>query len=431
MHHISDISINDISKIEGHASLEVNIKEGKVIDTKLKIMENKRFYTQAIRGMDIENVSAIVSRICGTCSVSHMTCCIEALENALGIEPSEQTLKLRNLSMFATILRDHAMHLYLFCLPDIFCKDSVLDFNKKEMGFVKDGLKIKKAANNLATAVAGRAVHALYPRIGGFSSAPKKEHVRNSIKELGEIRESVLDLISIFFDSDFEFLTTARNIALVNPEFNFVKGRIMDSTGKTIADDKFKNYLHRVIIPYSQATGFKFEGERYIVGALSRINLNKNNLSSDTLRDASEYLSAFPSKNIFHNNLAQAIEMLHCIDASIEILEASDFHEETPPSLQEYRDISRRGIGVVEAPRGTLFYELEIRKGKVIDGFIVIPTAQNQVNMERNIGELVQQNLDAGLEKHAIEHNIETLIRAYDPCMSCASHFLKVKWNLK
>ncbi|MEM3369750.1 MAG: nickel-dependent hydrogenase large subunit [Candidatus Micrarchaeia archaeon] len=429
MHNISDISIKDLSKIEGHGSVEIKVKKGKVESAKLKIVENKRFYTQAVRGMSIDNVYSIVSRICGTCSLSHMTCCIEAIENSLGIQPSEQTMKLRHLSMFGTILRDHAMHLYMFCLPDIFNKDSILDFDKKQMKIVENGLKVKKAANNLATIVAGRAVHALYPRIGGFSSVPSKDSIKNSISELASVREHVIDLVELFFDSQFEFFCSARNIALVDKEFNFVEGRIQDSSGLKVEEKDFPEHLHRVVIPYSQATGFKFKDEEYIVGSLSRLNLNLHNMHSDTLRDLSEFISVFPSKNIFHNNLAQAIEMLHCIDASIEILENSNFKEEKLPDLNKYKEKKGKGVGVVEAPRGTLYYELNIDKGIVKDGLLVIPTAQNQVNMERDIKELVQQNLDEGIDKHTIEHNIEKLIRAYDPCMSCASHFLRVRWS--
>ncbi len=429
MHNVSDISIKDLSKIEGHGSVEIKVKSGKVESAKLKIVENKRFYTQAVRGMNIDSIYSIVSRICGTCSLSHMTCCIEAIENSLDIEPSEQTIKLRNLSMFGTILRDHAMHLYMFCLPDIFGKDSILDFDKRQMKVVENGLKVKKAANNLATVVAGRAVHALYPRIGGFSSIPSKDAVKTSISELASVREHVIDLVELFFDSEFEFFCSARNVALVDKEFNFISGKIYDSSGLKAEEKDFAEHLHRVVIPYSQATGFKFKGEEYIVGSLSRLNLNLNNMHSDTLRDLSEFISVFPSKNIFHNNLAQAIEMLHCIDASIEILESSNFKEENLPDLSKYKETRGKGVGVVEAPRGTLYYELNIDKGIVKDGLLVIPTAQNQVNMERDIKELVQQNLDEGMDRHTIEHNIEKLIRAYDPCMSCASHFLRVKWS--
>jgi coenzyme F420-reducing hydrogenase alpha subunit len=234
MHTVSDINLNNLSKIEGHATLKIKIKDKKVISTKLKVTENKRFYTQAIRGLSIDSISSIVSRICGTCSLSHMTCCIEALENALDIHPSEQTLSLRHLSMNATILRDHAMHLYFFCLPDLFNMDSVLEFDDEKMKYVKEGLAVKKAANNLATIVAGRAVHALYPKIGGFSKIPSDDQIKKSIKELASVRENVISLISLFFESEFELYCSARNVGLCDKRFNFINGSIKTSDNKEI-----------------------------------------------------------------------------------------------------------------------------------------------------------------------------------------------------
>jgi coenzyme F420-reducing hydrogenase alpha subunit len=426
MHNTSDIHIEDLSKIEGHTNLDIGIKGKKVTSVRLRISENKRFYTQAIRGLTIDEIPSLVSRICGTCSISHMTCCIEALETALGVEPSEQTLLLRNLSMNGTILRDHAMHLYLFCLPDIIGTDSVLDFGPKDMKVVERGLAVKKAANNLATLVAGRAVHAIYPRIGGFLQFPEKKAVSASVKELKSVRDNVFDALDLFLDNDFELICSAMDVAMVNDDFNFVKGSIMTSDGQVIQDDEFQDHLHRVVLPYSQATGFEFQGKEYKVGALPRVNLNRKSLHKDTRKDATKYLKQFPSKNIYHNNLAQAIEMLHCIDNSIELLESADFRRGDPIKP---KGRSGEGVGVIEAPRGTLYYELIVKDNKIHDGTLVIPTAQNQVNMERDIRKLVEGDLARGTDKHTMEHNIEKLIRAYDPCMSCASHFLKVRWK--
>jgi len=426
MHNTSDIHIEDLSKIEGHTNLDVSIRGGKVQSVKLRIVENKRFYTQAIRGMSVGEIPSIVSRICGTCSISHMTCAIEALETALGVEPSEQTLALRNLSMNGTILRDHAMHLYLFCLPDIIGKDSVLDFGPKDMKVVERGLAVKKAANNLATLVAGRAVHALFPVVGGFINAPEKTAVSASVKELKAVRDNVFDALDLFLSSESEFVCAARDVALVNDDFDFIKGSITTSDGQVIQDDEFFDHLHRVVIPYSQATGFEFEGREYKVGALPRMNLNRKNLHKDTRKDAAKHLKRFPSQNIFHNNLAQAIEMLQCIDNSIDLLESCDFKKEQQIKPKGNSGV---GIGVIEAPRGTLYYELNVKDNLIKDGTLVIPTAQNQVNMERDIRKLVEDDLEKGKDRHTIEHDIEKLIRAYDPCMSCASHFLKVRWK--
>jgi len=199
---------------------------------------------------------------------------------------------------------------------------------------------------------------------------------------------------------------------------------IISSQRKIIPEADFWKHLHKVIIPYSQAAGFQFEGKDFMVGALARMNLNREKLHRQTKRDLAKYIRMFPSENIYHNNLAQAIEIMHCIDHSIELLETKDFKNEPKPEV-EIRE--GRGIGVIEAPRGTLYYAMTLGKnGNIEYGNLVIPTAQNQIKMEKDIKCLVAQNIDKS--KKFIYHEIEKLIRAYDPCMTCATHFLKIKW---
>ena len=425
MHKDFDINIEHISKTEGHADLEIRVRSGKVEDVKLKISENKRFYTQAIRNKVFNGVPQLVSRICGTCSIAHLTCSTEAVEKALGIQPSEQTILLRKLTMYGMMIRDHAMHLYFFVLPDIFEKDSILEFDKSLSRWVEQAFAVKGAGNNLSKMIAGRAVHATYEQIGYFSSLPKKDDVKKMIEELKAVREDVFDLLELLHECNFSFERKTNFVALCTDDFSFLEGRIKSSDGVEIAEEDYWDYLNRVVIPYSQATGFKFEGKEYMVGATARLALNKDALHKETRKDAQKYISVFPSFNVYHNNLAQAIEILHSIDHSIEILETTEFKEEPRP---EVKVKAGKGVGVVEAPRGTLYHMIDLTNdGKIRYGNFVIPTAQNQIKMENDIKILVEQILDK--DKHEIQHEIEKLIRAYDPCMSCASHFLKIKWS--
>ncbi len=429
MHNTFDINIKNISKIEGNAGLELGVRDGKVEHVKLKINENKRFFTDAAVGKHCSNIHQIVSRICGTCSIAHLTCCIEAVENALEVKPSEQTLALRHLAMYGLNIRDHAMHLYLFCLPDIFGKDSILEFadEGKEHELIHNAFDIKRAGNNLSTVVAGRAVHPLFPVVGGYSMLPKEENIKPLITELKNVRSAAIDFVGIFFNAHFEFESETNFISLLNNNYNYLDGEITSTAGYCIPEYGFHHYLEKEIIPYSQAPGFEFEGKAYMVGALARMNLNGQHLNKRTVKDLNQYIRAFPCYNTFHNNLAQAIEIVHCIDNALDILETLEIKDEKPPALITKES---RGVGVVEAPRGTLYYNLKIRNDvKIKNANLVIPTSQNQIKMEKDVGVLVQHLLDEGNnDKHKIEHEIEKLIRAYDPCMSCATHFLKVKW---
>src|SRR5271157_1893851 len=164
--------LDKLSKIEGHGSLDIKIKDGKVAYVKLKITENKRFYTQAILGKPAMSLPMMTSRICGTCSIAHLTCCSEAVEHAIGYTPTDQTILLRKLSLYGMIIRDHALHLYLFCLPDLFGKDSILDFDKSQDEMVRKAFAIKSSGNNLSKAISGRAVHSTFAQVGYFSNVP-------------------------------------------------------------------------------------------------------------------------------------------------------------------------------------------------------------------------------------------------------------------
>ncbi len=425
MHDSLDINIEQLSKTEGHADLEVKVRNGKVENVKLKISENKRFYTQAIRNRHFVSVPQFVSRICGTCSIAHLTCSMKAVENCLGVTPSSQTQLLRKLAVYGMMIRDHAMHLYFFCLPDIFNVDSVFEFDKSKEQLIKQAFAVKSAGNNLSKVIAGRAVHATYERIGSFSHIPLKGDTNSLIGELKNVRDHVLDLIQLFYDCNFTFYRKTTFVALATKDFSFLEGEIHSSDGTTIKDKDYWNYLNRVVIPHSQATAFKFRNEEFMVGALARMNLNREALHRKTREDAPEFLSIFPSYNIYHNNLAQAIEILHCIDHSVQLLEENEFKKEPPPVVKAK---AGKGVGVIEAPRGTLYHMLELDKeGKVEYANFVIPTAQNQIKMEKDITEAIPQILH--MTEHDIHHELEKIVRAYDPCMSCASHFLRVKWN--
>ncbi len=420
-----DISIQNISKIEGHADLGVKVRNGEVKEVKLKFTENKRFFTKAIEGCSIDTLPQSVSRICGTCSIAHILCCIKAIEHALDITPSPQTQLLRKLTIYGLMIRDHALHVYLFSLPDIFNKASVLDFTGDELHFLKDAFDIKRVGNKLSTLVAGRAVHAPYPLVGGYASIPDDKELKSLIPELKSIRDKLFSVLDVYYKAKIDYTRKTNFVALVGDEFNFLEGDIKDTADLNISEKKYDSYLTKTVIPYSQAVGYKFQGDTYMVGALSRLNLNKNAMHKNTLRSMKKYLEIFPSDNIFHNILAQAIEIVHAIDHSIEIIENNSFVPEEPIHFQ-YKE--GEGIGVIEAPRGILFYRLSLDKNGVVkNGNIVTPTQQNQINMELDIKEMVQKNLKS-LSKEQIQYEIEKLIRAYDPCISCSTHFLKVNW---
>ena len=423
-----DLSLSEITKIEGTATLDLQIRDGHVTECKFGITEMKRFFTAAIRGKPILAVPQLVARICGTCSNAHLLCSIKAIENGLGLVPTPQTLLLRKLLNFGLIIRDHGLHLYVFVLPDLYNRDSILAFdekNEEEHKLLHDCFAVKEVGNQLGIASGGRSVHAPFATIGGFIKTPARTELQALVPKLQEIRPRILHLINVFLDCPFKQEIMVKFLALISDDYSFLEGKVKTSDGTILAPNEFAEKLKRINIRYSQATGYLFGDSLHMVGALARINLNRYALHPNTTRDAKEALKVFPSHNIYHNNLAQVIEILHAVDSSIDLInEYQALSEKPAPIIPK----ETTGIGIIEAPRGTLFHKMELtRDGKINKGTIIVPTGQNQIGIEYAIREYVTENMDQ--PKDILSHEIEKLIRAYDPCMSCATHFLKIRWK--
>jgi sulfhydrogenase subunit alpha len=423
-----DLSLSEITKIEGTAQVDIQIRDGHVTQCHFAITEMRRFFREAVRGKSVASLPHLLARICGTCSNAHMLASLKSVENGLGITISEQTLLLRKLLTYGLMIRDHGLHLYVFVLPDLYNRESILAFdenNPAEHELLHDCFAVKEAGNKLSIISGGRSVHAPNVAVGGFTVLPKKEDLMALIPVLQEIRPRVLRLIDTFLRCPFELIENLKYLALDDPEYSFLSGNLKTSDGAIIPVSDFEKNLICPIIPYSQASGCLFMGNIHMVGALARINLNENALHPKTRQDAASALERFPSKNIFHNNLAQAIEMLHAIDASLDLIPKYQALDEKPVAFQLKEAI---GIGIIEAPRGVLYHRAEMSvDGKVIKNKVIVPTGENQIGIENSIRQYVTANIDK--PKEELQFEIQKLIRAYDPCMSCATHFLKLRWT--
>lgn len=430
--HSGNITIENITKIEGNAGLSVEVENGKVKTLKFMIKDYRRFYTEAVKGKPFLSAPSFLSRICGTCSVAHLFASIEAVERSQGIEVTEQTKTLRKLAYDGLMIRDHALHLYFFVLPDVLGIDSILDIpeDHDDPGHIllHDSFDIKRVGSEITDVVIGAAIHAPFPVAGGFLKMPDSSKFPELIEKLEKIRPQVIRGIKTFFDWKAELIRNSDYMALRNDKnFDFIDGMIVNSTGLKVEEAQFHDFLRAVVIPYSQAEGYVFSEvyEDYLVGSLARVNFNKDLLNERTKKDIEQYLSVFPSNNVYHNNLAQAIEILQCVDEAIDILKTLKITEEKfvrkPP-------VAGRGVGVIEAPRGILYHMAETNdKGIITDYDVIVPTSQNQINIENDLKKYFNENLDK--DKEQLRLDAEKIIRAYDPCMSCATNFLKLEWK--
>lgn len=428
MHHDQfAFSLKQITKIEGHASLDVEVSGGQVIKCRFAITDFKRFYTKAVERKPAIAAPALLSRICGTCSNAHILCSLKAIEQALGIEVTQSTLVRRELVNAGMYIRDHALHLIVFVLPDLYNVDSILDFDESDpaqRAMIENLFKLKAAGNKLAIFAGGRAVHAPDMMVGGFSKPVDAAKIPLLIQELQSARPIAIQLVELFAKINFFFERNNRYVALRGEShYDYLISRVLKtSDGQIIPDTEFRAHLQHVAIPYSHASGYQFDGKDFLVGALARVNLNEDQLHQKTKQDLSTVLELFPSNNIHHNNLAQAVEIVDAIDRALDLLQSGPFeHDPAIPASQP----SGVGIGLIEAPRGTLYHSTKVENNIIIDHEVIVPTGQNQVNIENDLKQLIQQNIE--LDESKLQLECEKLIRAYDPCMSCASHFLKIK----
>src|SRR5215203_1589286 len=273
------------------------------------------------------------------------------------------------------MIRDHGLHLYFFVLPDVLGVDSILDVSDDPDNIghtlLHDSFDIKRLGTDISNATVGAAIHAPLPTVGGFLRNPDSAKFPGLLARLEAIRPQVLRGIEMFLEWDATLIRNTDYLALRNEaQFDFLEGDIVNSNGERVARSEFKNYLQYVQIPHSHAEGYRFSdtGEDYLVGALARINLNRELLHPRTKDDIVASLSAFPSNNIYHNNLAQAIEILQCVDDAIDILETIQLADEkrirTPAG-------AGTGVGVIEAPRGLLYHMAEVNEEGVIQDYDV------------------------------------------------------------
>lgn len=427
-----EIRIDAITKIEGDASLEVVVEDDAVRELRFMISDYRRFFTTAVRGRRMVAVPSFLSRICGTCSVAHLFASLMAIEASQGIEVSEQTKLLRRLAYDGLMIRDHALHLYFFVLPDLLGVDSIFDIpdDPGDPGhtLLRDSFDIKRAGTDISNVVAGAAVHAPVPTIGGFSRSPDPAALRELLPRLEALRPQALRAVRTFYEWEASLVRNSDYLCLRNDaRFDFLEGEVLNSDGRRVPAPEFVNYLRRVQIPYSHAEGYRFSdtGEHYLVGALARLNLNRDLLHPRTQADVAPYLTVFPSDNIYHNNLAQAIEVLQCVDEAIDILGDVRVAEEEP-----VRAPQRAGVGValIEAPRGLLYHMARVNEEGIVEDYdVIVPTAQNQINIENDLKAYFNENLDK--DEQQLRLDAESIVRAYDPCMSCATNFLKIDWR--
>jgi len=423
------IDVHYVTRIEGHGNLHLDAKNGKIEKLLWEVPESPRLFEAMLIGRHYDDVHHIASRICGICSIAHTTASIQATEAAFGVTPSEQTIALRKLLFDAEMLESHVLHTMFLVAPDFLGVPSVLPLATTHKDVVVLALRLKKLAYRLAEIIATRKTHPLGCVVGGYSKLPDLNELKAIKKDLQAALTDLDIVLGIFktlkipnYPRDTEY------IALQDPkEYAWISGNIASSDQASVALDKYLEVTNEFCVPQSTAKFCKNKRDSYMVGALARFNLNSKQLTPRAKKVAKELGLNAPNHNPYMISVAQLVETYHILEDSVNIIDqlAERGLKEEPDRVKPKEG---RGVGAVEAPRGILFHEYTYNAdGICTKANCIIPTNQNHANIQKDLEAIVPQILDR--PQAEIEKMMEMLVRAYDPCVSCSTHALKVTFK--
>ncbi|MEM0214787.1 MAG: Ni/Fe hydrogenase subunit alpha [Archaeoglobaceae archaeon] len=410
-----------VTQIEGHGRIYFEIKDGKVVEARLEIHEGSRLFESFLRGRRADEVPQMSSRICGVCPVPHNMAAIQALENAMGIEASEQVKMLRRFMLSSQMVQDHALHLYVLAAADYLNVNGVADVYAKYPEAVKRCIRIRTVGNRGIELVGGRAVHPVNSIPGGFAKLPTRADMEKIAKDFKSIMNDCIETFNLFASLKYpEFERATEYLAIDDGKhFPVYAGKLVTNKGLNAEAKDYRKHIKEEFKPYSNTKFCTINGHGFHVGAIARVNLFKDRLNPTAKELLKSSPIKFPSDNPFHNNLAQALEMVHYCEEAIKIAEelAVKLKDEERPKQTK----AGTGVGVVEAPRGTLIHEYTVdNNGIVRDANLIIPTGMNTTNIEEDLYALLTANVNK--PKEELKWLACQLFRAYDPCLSCSTH---------
>jgi coenzyme F420-reducing hydrogenase alpha subunit len=424
-----NVNVHHLTRVEGHGNIVVDVKNGELKECRLDIVESPRFFEAMLLGKPYQQASHITSRICGICAVGHATASLRASENALGVQPSEQTVLLRKLNFHGEIIDSHVLHSYMLVAPDFFGVGSVFPLAKSHTDVVLRALRIKKLSGDLCAMIGGRHTHPVALCVGGFTHTPTEDELRAMRQRLVDARKDMDDSVALFKTLDWpQFERETEYVSLTKPdEYAFIDGQIKTSDGFLYELNDYRKVTNEKIVPHSTAKHTSHNRESYMVGALARFNNNFDQLHPRAKEAAAELGLEPICYNTFLNTAAQVVEMVHSVEDSIVIIDELLARGVKPEEPVEVEVKAGEGVGSCDVPRGILFHNYQVGDDGLIAGAnCIIPTGQNYANMEADMRALVPQILDR--PEPEITLMMEMLIRAYDPCISCSTHFLDVKF---
>ena len=420
------IKTDYLARVEGEGAMHVRIRGGEVENVQLRIYEPPRFFEALLRGRHYTEPPDITARICGICPVAYQMSACAAVEDACGVTVDGPIRELRRLLYCGEWIESHALHVFMLHAPDFLGYESAIAMASEYREIVERGLRLKKAGNAIMTRIGGREVHPINVRLGGFWRAPAKHELRGLAEQLKEARELALETVR--WTSEFDFPDLEEDyefVALSDPEdYPLERGRLVSSRGLDIAPGEYEQHFVEDHVSHSNALHSRLrERGSYLVGPLARYALCSDRLSALAREAASDAGLPPVCRNPFQSIVVRSVEILYAIDEALRII---DGYEEPDRPAVDVAPRAAVGFGWTEAPRGMLWHRYRIDEaGTIVEAQIVPPTSQNQLTIEADLRTLVERNVD--MDDEPLQMRCEQAIRNYDPCISCATHFLNLE----
>jgi sulfhydrogenase subunit alpha len=425
---VNTIEVPALARVEGEGGLYIGVQDGKINEIRVNIYEPPRFFEGFLRGRSMYEVPDITARICGICPVAYQMSAVNALEASQGVTVTPAIRALRKLMYAAEYIESHALHIFLLQAPDLLGQESAISLAAVAPDVVTKALRMKKAGNSILRVIGGRSVHPVGTSVGGFYRWPEKAHFTALLPELewslAAAQETVRWAMTLPYP-DFE--VECEYVALRHPkEYGVLEGDVVSSTGRNVTVTEYEKYYLEEHVRHSNSLhSHTREGAKYMVGPLARLNLNSDQLGASAQSLMKELKIKPPIRNPFKALLARTLELVDAYEDSIRLIKG---YNPEGPSRIEIKPKAGEGCGASEAPRGLLFHKYSVDgQGLIRKARIVPPTSQNLARMEADLWEFAPKMLNKPREEATLA--CEHLVRSYDPCISCATHF--VRWEHK
>jgi coenzyme F420-reducing hydrogenase alpha subunit len=419
------IKVDYLARVEGEGAMFVQIKNGQVADVKFKIFEPPRFFEAFLRGRSFLEAPDITARICGICPVAYQMSAIHAMEDILGISLPNRIRELRRLLYCGEWIESHALHIFMLHAPDFLGYTDAIQMAADHKELVQQGLELKKLGNEIIALLGGRSIHPINVRIGGFYRAPSRQELASLNVRLQRGRDICLQTVRWArtlpipdYTQDYEFVSLRHS-----SEYPMNEGRLVSNRGLDITAREYDANFEEEHVPYTNALHSRLKGRgAYLTGPLARFNLNFDRLPAAIQQLSREVGLDGKCVNPFESIIVRSLEMFYAFEEAIRVIDMYQLPE-TP--AVECTPRAGTGFACTEAPRGTLYHRYSIdERGVIQDAKIVPPTSQNQKMIETDLRDFVVPRVE--MPEHDLRAACEQLVRNYDPCISCATHFLKL-----